>query len=615
MRDGEPDEHRLSAVEESSDGRSSTRSFGDFDRLGDYMLCEVLGEGGMGQVYRAYDLSQDREVALKVLYPQLQLDKEFRQRFQRESRIVARLNEPHIIPIHHYGEIDGLLYLDMRLVEGEDLRSRLRDRGPLTLPEATIILAQVADALDAAHGADVTHRDVKPSNILLSRGHSGAPFVYLVDFGIARSGRGSTVTRPTQAVGTVEYMAPERFLGTGTDSRIDVYSLACVLYECLTGRTPFPGQEFASQCHAHLELPPPRASEAVAGLPAELDDIIAKGMAKQPEERYATAGELAQHLRRVAGATTAQGQGAGAADIDSGPCAAAGEPASPPEVTPSAGGPQAPQAPDATAGTRSAPDKTHSRNAAAKHGTSRQRGTGADHGTDHGTDREHPPAPDHREPTRSLVFPKPLFRRRAFLITAAVAVGLCTGLLVFGLRSSSAPPTVSRAPSASPTSGPGAGTLSALFTTALPAADDTDETVSPAEQPLLRSSHFDHCRPMQSLENNRAVRAAVHCWMENGGQGGRPTVGNFYRFDSSDTLDKVIGAQTARAGKGPCTGAGPAAQNWPTGGRVASGTLYCFTDRDGPTLAWSDNRQGKVILGVIGGSEMQTLDHWWSVNR
>ncbi|MFF7748194.1 serine/threonine-protein kinase [Streptomyces sp. NPDC007971] len=607
MRDGEPDERRLSAVEESSVGRSGTRSFEGFDRLGDYVLCEVLGEGGMGQVYRAYDLSQDREVALKILSPQLQVDKEFRQRFQRESRIVARLNEPHIIPIHHYGEIEGLLYLDMRLVEGEDLRSRLRDRGPLPLPEATNVLGQVADALDAAHEAEVTHRDVKPSNILLSKGRSGAPFVYLVDFGIARSGRGTTVTAPTQAIGTAEYMAPERFLGTGTDSRIDVYSLACVLYECLTGRTPFPGQEFASQCHAHIELPPPRASAAAAGLPAELDDIIAKGMAKQPEERYATAGELAQHLRGVAEATTPQGHGAWAADIDSGQCAPAGERASPPQATPSVGGTPAP---DTMAGIQCARDQAHSREAAAKRDAGRQHGTGADHGTD----REHPPAPGHREPTRSR-FPKPLFRRRAFLIAAAVAVGLCIGLLVFGLRPSPSPSTASRAPSANPTSGPGAGTLSALFTTSLPTADNTDETVSPAEQPLSGSSHFDHCRPMQSLESNRKVHAAVHCWMDNGGPGGRPTVGNFYRFDSSDSLDRAVGAQTARAGKGPCTGAGPTAQNWPTGSAVASGTLYCFTGQDGPTLAWSDDRQGKATLGVVGGSGMQTLYRWWSVNR
>lgn len=608
MRDGEPDERRSSAVGESSVGRSGTCSFEGFDRLGDYVLCEVLGEGGMGQVYRAYDLGQDREVALKILSPRLRLDKEFRQRFQRESRIVARLNEPHIIPIHHYGEIEGLLYLDMRLVEGEDLRSRLRDRGPLTLAEATNILGQVADALDAAHEAEVIHRDVKPSNILLSKGHSGAPFVYLVDFGIARSGRGNTLTAPTQAVGTAEYMAPERFLGTGTDSRIDVYSLACVLYECLTGRTPFPGQEFASQCHAHLELPPPRASEAVAWLPAELDGIIAKGMAKQPEERYATAGELARHLRRVAEAATAGGHGARAADIDPGHRPPAGERTSPRQVTPSAGGRPAL---DATAGLQSTPDQGHKRNAAAKRDSSRRRGSGADHATDH----QDPRAPDHRAATESRVSPKPLFRRKAFLIAAAVAAGLCTGLLVFGLRSSPSPPTASTAPSANQTPGPGAGTLPALFTTSLPAADDTNETVSPAEQPLMRSSHFDHCRPMQSMENNHAVRAAVHCWVDNGGPGGRPAVANFYRFDSSDTLDKVIGAQTARAGKGPCTGAGPAAQSWPTGSTVASGTLYCFTGRDGPTLAWSDDRQGKATLRVVGGSEMQTLYHWWSVNH
>ncbi|MEU7059036.1 serine/threonine-protein kinase [Streptomyces sp. NPDC046197] len=612
MHDGESDERRLSAVEESSGDRSGAHSLAGFDTLGDYVLCELLGEGGMGQVYRAYDLSQDREVALKILSPQLRLDKKFHQRFQRESRIVARLNEPHIIPIHRYGEIEGRLYLDMRLVEGEDLRSRLRDRGPLTPGEATDVLAQVADALDAAHEANVMHRDVKPSNILLSQAHSGAPFVYLADFGIARSGGGTTLTAPTQAVGTAEYMAPERFLGAGTDTRIDVYSLACVLYECLTGRTPFPGHEFAAQCHAHIELPPPRVTEAVPGLPAELDDIIAKGMAKQPEERYPTAGELIRHLRRVTEATTtARGHGTGVG-IDSGPGAPAGERASPPQDTPPAAHTPPPRT---TGATQFAPDQAHRRSTVPDRDTGSQCGTGAQNGTD----RERPD--DGEPPARRLLkvlrrFLTPLLSRKALLIIAIGVVVLGAGLAAFGLRSShapAAPPTAPRTPSANPT--PGTGTLSALFTTALPTADDTDETLNPAEQQLVRSSHFvGDCHPMQSVENG-AVRAAVHCSVRNSGSSGGPTVVNLYKFDSSDTLDQVIGARTARVAKGSCTSARPVAQNWPTGSAAASGTLYCFTDRGAPAVAWSDDRQGKVTLGVVSGSRMQALYQWWSGNR
>jgi serine/threonine-protein kinase len=584
MHDGEPDERRLPAVEQSSGGRSGAHSLAGFDRLGDYVLCEVLGEGGMGQVYRAYDLGQDREVALKILSPHLRLDEKFRRRFQRESRIVARLNEPHIIPIHHYGEIDGRLYLDMRLVEGEDLRSRLRDRGPLTPREATDILAQVADALDAAHEAKVTHRDVKPSNILLSQRRSGVPFVYLVDFGIARSGSGTTLTAPTQAVGTAEYMAPERFLGTGTDTRIDVYSLTCVLYECLTGRTPFPGEEFAAQCHAHIELPPPRVTEAVPGLPAELDDIVAKGMAKRPEERYPTAGELIRHLARVTGPRTP-----------------AAERASSPQDTPSAG--RTP--PTRTSVTRPAP-RTDRPSPVPKHDVRSQRATGAPHGTDRGR-------PDHGEPPRRRSLKPPLSRKVLVLVATVVAV-LCGGLLVFGLRSTHpSTPTTLRPPSTGQTPGQGSGLLSALFTTALPAADDTNETLSPPEQRLASSSHFaGHCRPMQSVEN-RTVRAAVHCPVVNGGSRGGPTVANLYQFAGSDTLDRAISAQTARAGKGSCTGARPVAQNWPSGSAAPSGRMYCFTDRSGPVVAWSDN--GKVTLSVVGGSRMPTLYRWWSGNR
>ncbi|MGW3204466.1 hypothetical protein [Streptomyces sp. NPDC001135] len=196
-----------------------------------------------------------------------------------------------------------------------------------------------------------------------------------------------------------------------------------------------------------------------------------------------------------------------------------------------------------------------------------------------------------------------------------MAVGL-GGLLVFGLRPSPspAPPTVSGAPSAGTTPGPGAVTFSALFTTSLPAPDDTYERLTPAEQSLVPSSHFDHCRAMQSVERD-AVPAAVHCWTDHSGPGGRPTVANIYRFARSDTLDHVIGAQSGRARKGPCTGAGPVAQNWPAGSTAASGTLYCFTGRDGPVVAWSDDRPGKVTLSVVGGSGMRTLYQWWSVNH
>ncbi|AXB43737.1 serine/threonine-protein kinase [Amycolatopsis albispora] len=260
------------------------------ETFGPYRIEELLGRGGMGEVHRAYDTTHDRVVALKRLSASAGGDPGFRARFRRESRIVARLREPHVIPIHAYGEIDGRLYLDMRLVEGPDLKE-LTDTGPLAPARAVRIVEQVASALDAAHADGLVHRDVKPSNILVAPGD----FVYLADFGIARSSSptATAITASGAVVGTLDYMAPERF-GEGTvDGRADVYALACVLYTNLTGRRPFAVEGTAAQIWAHLQEPPPRASRWNPSIPPTLDEVIIRGMAKEPDQRFPTAGALA----------------------------------------------------------------------------------------------------------------------------------------------------------------------------------------------------------------------------------------------------------------------------------------------------------------------------------
>ncbi|MFI9507940.1 serine/threonine-protein kinase [Nocardia sp. NPDC052566] len=274
----------------------------DGTAFGRYRLLELLGQGGMGQVYRAYDTGTDRIVALKVLPPQLAHDRVYRERFRREAQAAARLSEPHVIPIHDYGEIDGRLFLDMRLVAGTDMAARLSADGPMTPAAAVGYLGQIAAALDAAHQAGLVHRDVKPSNILIT----ADDFAYLIDFGLALGGDDTNLTTAGAAIGTFSYMAPERLAHGTVDQRSDVYSLACVLCECLTGAKPFPGDSVERQIAAHLTAPPPRPS-ATAPVPVAFDEVIARGMAKDPAARYATAGALA-----VAARAALDGRAAGA---------------------------------------------------------------------------------------------------------------------------------------------------------------------------------------------------------------------------------------------------------------------------------------------------------------
>jgi YVTN family beta-propeller protein len=264
--------------------------------FGPYRLQAMLGSGGMGEVYRAHDTRRDREVAIKLLPELFSGDEEYQHRFRRESQVAARLREPHVIPIHDFGEIDGRLYIDMRLVDGVHLGAVL-DRGRLPPQRAVALVGQVADALDAAHQDGLVHRDVKPSNVLVTP----ADFVYVVDFGIARSigTAGTALTMTGAAVGTLDYMAPERFTMSGIDARTDVYSLACLFYEVLTGSRPFAGSDLPSLMYAHLYTEPPQPSRVVANLPAALDAVIARGMAKRPEDRHPSAGALARAAREA----------------------------------------------------------------------------------------------------------------------------------------------------------------------------------------------------------------------------------------------------------------------------------------------------------------------------
>ncbi|WP_040698596.1 serine/threonine-protein kinase, partial [Nocardia vinacea] len=265
--------------------RESTETFGR------YRLLSLLGQGGMGQVWRAHDSLTNRVVALKVLPERFADDEQLRERFRRECRAVAQLTEPHVIPIHDFGDIDGRLYLNMRLIEGTDLRKVITQEGALSPRRAVAIIAQVAGALQAAHDAGLVHRDVKPTNILLGADE----FASLIDFGIAHAADDRTLTTIGETIGTIAYMAPEE-IGSEikADARVDVYALTCVLYECLTGRPPFTSSAGVQGVIAHhLHTPPPRPSTTTPDVPPAFDAVIAKGMAKNPDKRYQTVRELA----------------------------------------------------------------------------------------------------------------------------------------------------------------------------------------------------------------------------------------------------------------------------------------------------------------------------------
>jgi hypothetical protein len=266
--------------------------FMDGTPFGRYLLVELLGRGGMGEVWRAHDTATNRTVAIKLLPPHLAADDTFVRRFRREAETAAQLNNPHIIPIHNYGEIDGRLYVDMRLIEGRDLQTVLAS-GALEPGRAVPIIEQVAKALHAAHKVGLVHRDVKPSNILVD----DDDFAYLIDFGIARGADETRMTGTGNVIGSWAYMSPERLQAGQVDARTDIYALACVLYECLTGCQPYPGDTLEQQVTAHLTAPPPCPSITDPNVPVAFDSVVATGMAKQPDDRYATTVELAHAAR------------------------------------------------------------------------------------------------------------------------------------------------------------------------------------------------------------------------------------------------------------------------------------------------------------------------------
>ncbi|MFJ4468416.1 serine/threonine-protein kinase [Streptomyces sp. NPDC089424] len=273
-------------------------------QIAGYRIEDVIGRGGMAVVYRARDLRLDRTVALKLIAPERARDDTFRRRFAHESRVAAAIDHPHIVPIFEAGETDGILYIAMRYVCGQDLRALLDREGALPVATALRIAVQVASALDAAHAHDLVHRDVKPGNILVAAGtDSDHPeYIYLTDFGLTKKSLSlSGFTAAGEFVGTLDYMAPEQISGRPVDGRCDLYSLACVVYETLAGGPPFEREEDVALLWAHQYDRPPRLTERRPGIAPAAADVLARALSKVPEDRYGSCLEFVAALRDAAG--------------------------------------------------------------------------------------------------------------------------------------------------------------------------------------------------------------------------------------------------------------------------------------------------------------------------
>jgi serine/threonine-protein kinase len=271
-------------------------------RIAGYRLEEQIGQGGTAVVFRAQDERLHRQVALKILAPALASDDEFRHRFIRESRSAAAVDDPHIIPVYEAGDANGVLFIAMRYVPSGDAGTLVRRLGPLPIPQATAMISAVASALDAAHAAGLVHRDVKPANMLVDSRPGRPDHVYLSDFGLTKGGQASaTQTGTGHFLGTPTYCAPEQIRGQPVDARADEYALACAAFMLLSGEPPFLRDEGLAVLYAQMSEPPPRLTSRRRDLPAAVDDVLVRALAKVPQDRYASCGEFADDLRAASG--------------------------------------------------------------------------------------------------------------------------------------------------------------------------------------------------------------------------------------------------------------------------------------------------------------------------
>jgi predicted Ser/Thr protein kinase len=535
-------------------------------QFGPYYLRRLLGRGGMGEVYEAFDTVKERVVALKLLSAAYGQDPVFRMRMQREARNAGRLQEPHVVPIHDYGEIDGQLFLDMRLVEGAHLGVLLERFGPMPPARAVTVVSQLASALDAAHDAGVTHRDIKPENILVAPDD----FVYLLDFGIATAATDVRMTQMGSAVGTWRYMAPERFSDAEVSSRADVYSLACVLFECLTGHPPYRATSACALISAHAMAPIPRASVLQPGIPQAFDAVIARGMAKRPEDRYASAGQLALAAR----------QSLSAADEQFG--ALTGSQAYPPPTeawTQTGPGHAAP----VSVPTPARPDLGGSRTL--------PRPVPAPAGTG--------PSPQGGHPGTGALHLRNARKMPCAAASVIVAILAAAGLWS-GMRSNP-----------SPTPAPRAASAPEIVTTPTPAADVlTGDALTRLLSQVPAGYPANACKPFMPPKD---ALARVLC--EKDTDPGGPPRAIYSVFPDASTLRQFFNGVLRPDIMTDCPSGKKSPSNWRRASNSkARGMVFCAIEQGSPMLVWTN--EDELMVGLVEGDSRGTsldeLYRWWN---
>jgi len=568
------------------------QALGQGSQFGHYYLRRLVGHGGMGQVYEAEDTSSQRTVALKVLPPVFSCDPMFCARLQRQVRVVGRLREPHIVPIEHYGETDGQQFLDMPLIEGADLSDLLKREGRLAAPRAVAIVRQIASALEAAHAIGVVHGDVKPTNILITP----ADFGYLADFGIANAAPSGGVTRVIgSAVQTWKYTAPERFTDSSVTNKLDVYALACVLYECLTGSPPYRADHVGPLISAHLMEPIPAPSRIQSAISTTFDDVIARGMAKDPAARYASADELALAAYEALGAADQQQ----AADIlqssqdSTGADAASDLRFAPPgrsTASESASHSAAdrlypePDILEAPAGAPLPVESDRSRGAPPRLGLD-EAGWPSEFGTP--TVGGHP----------LWATPSTRTRRRAFAAAAVVILIVLSGVVISLLRPSRPAPTI-----------PGAN--SATSTASSPNQSSAESQAQLLS--LLPGGYLPGvCKPIAPPKD---ALAQVSCDKNSDPDG--PLSATYTLFRDPASLGSAFNRIIQVASIIDCPGRVQSPGSWhrnATPGK-ASGVLLCGTQHGNPLVGWTDDAE--YLIGVImsqsPGPSIDQLYAWWT---